>query len=88
MLLTVCNVYFIQNPQLCGKFLVEFQFDSFDMVTQLYGWSQFQVHTLLQCGQVEQKQSLSINLLKTQARSWGKTTMVMDVGHSVHTVIQ
>ncbi len=49
--------------QLRGKLLIKRQLDPLNVVAQLDGRSQLQVHTLLHCREVEQQQCLSINLL-------------------------
>lgn len=50
--------------QLCGKLLIKCQLDPLNVVAQLDGWSQLQVHTLLNCWEVQQQQRLSVNLLQ------------------------
>lgn len=50
--------------QLRSKLLIESELDPLDVVAQLDGRSQLQVHTLLHCGEVEQEQRLAINLLE------------------------
>lgn len=49
--------------QLCGKLLVKCQLDPLNVVAQLDGWSQLQIHALLYRWQVQQQQCLSIDLL-------------------------
>lgn len=49
--------------QLRGKLLIKCQLDPLNVVAQLDGWSQLQIHTLLHCWQVQQQKCLSINLL-------------------------
>lgn len=52
------------NPgQLRGKLLIKCQLDPLNVVAQLDGRAQLQVHTLLHCWEVQQQQRLSINLL-------------------------
>lgn len=43
-------------------------FDPLDLVAQLDGRSQLQVHALLHCGQREEQKSLSINVLRQERR--------------------
>ena len=50
-------------PRLGGKLLVEGQLHPLHVVAELDGGSQLQVHTLLDCGQVEQQQRLAVDLL-------------------------
>lgn len=49
--------------QLRGKLLIKCQLDPLNVVAQLDGWSQLQIHTLLHCWEVQQQQRLSVNLL-------------------------
>lgn len=51
-----------------GKLLVERQLHSLDVVTQFDSWAQLEVHALLNSGQVEQKQGLSVDFLQTMKR--------------------
>lgn len=51
--------------QLRSKLLIKCQLDPLDVVAQLDGRSQLQVHTLLHCWEVQQQQRLSVNLLPT-----------------------
>lgn len=58
------------------KLLVECQLDPLNVVAKLDGWSQLQIHTLLHGGEVEQQQSLSINLLrKTSCTQHSKSSV-------------
>lgn len=52
--------------QLRSKLLIKRQLDPLDVVAKLDGRSQFQVHALLHCWQVQQEKRLSINFLKIQ----------------------
>lgn len=58
------------SRQLRGKLLIKCQLDPLNVVAQLDGWSQLQVHTLLHCWKVQQQQRLSINLLKKHLFIW------------------
>lgn len=49
--------------QLRSKLLIKCQLDPLDVVTELDGRSQLQVHTLLHCREVQQQQRLSVNFL-------------------------
>lgn len=57
---------YVLPHQLCSKLLIKCQFDPLNVVAQLYGWSQLQVHAFLDCWEIQQQQCLSINLLQTQ----------------------
>lgn len=50
--------------RLRGKLLIKRQLDPLNVVAQLDGRSQLQVHTLLHCWEVQQQKCLSVNLLQ------------------------
>lgn len=63
---TRCNHVQCSFPrQLRCKLLIKCQLDPLDVMAQLDGRSQLQVHAFLDCREVQQEQRLSINLLQT-----------------------
>lgn len=63
--------------QLRGKLLIKRQFDPLDVMAQLDGRPQLQVHALLHRRQIEQEKSLSVDLLREHEseRCYGRSDL-------------
>lgn len=56
----------VRCPGSVGVLGIEGHLDPLYLVTQLDGWTQLQLHTLLDCGQGQQQQRLAIYVLQRQ----------------------
>lgn len=65
-----------------GELLVEGHLDALDLVTQLDGGAQLQVHALLDGGQREQQQRLAVNVLHTGRQTAGEVGLGRSSGGS------